>query len=247
MDFLLDIGFTKPEIRVYEAILRLGESTIGAIAENAKVTPAKTYAILDRLARKGLITTILKGKTKHFQAYAPEAILQYVDNELRDLKEKRKNIEEELPKLARLEKKHINDAQVYEGYKGLGALYEEILDYLGAQGEDFIGFSLAEQYEHERANHFFQMYDRKRSEKDIATRLIAPRSIKSLLDSLNKHPHTLNIRYVDHAVPTGLIIWNDSVATLVFDPEPIAFVIRSPLVARHHREFFEYMWNSLQP
>jgi len=93
-EVLEKIGLTKGEIKVYFALLELGDSTIGPISKKSNVTSSKTYPILERLSKKGLITSVIKSGTTHFQAFNPNRILNYVN-------EKKKELEKEVGKPAK--------------------------------------------------------------------------------------------------------------------------------------------------
>ena len=56
---LENIGFTKGEIRVYLAMLDLGNTTTGPIILKSKVARSKVYEILERLKEKGLISEVI--------------------------------------------------------------------------------------------------------------------------------------------------------------------------------------------
>ena len=49
---LEEIGLTPGEIKVYLALLKIGQSSTGAIANESQVSRSKIYTILDKLAKK---------------------------------------------------------------------------------------------------------------------------------------------------------------------------------------------------
>jgi len=55
LETLETIGLTKGEIKVYEALLELGESTKTPIANTSGISPGKVYDVLERLMKKGLV------------------------------------------------------------------------------------------------------------------------------------------------------------------------------------------------
>ena len=242
---LEDLGFTKPEIRVYFALLEAGETTIGPLAKHAKVTPAKTYQILERLKEKGLVTSIIKSGTHHFQSFAPDALLHFLDEKRQLISQQENDLRRLLPALvARQRAAATNAAQVYEGIGGMKSLYEEAIAYLQKNKEDFIGFTLGDEYKDERANRFFKQYDAKRIALGIVVRLIGPEYQRPFQERMYRKKQPITVRYVSHPVPTGAIIFGDKVATLVWQPEPVAFCIQSAQVAKAYREFFEYLWKN---
>ena len=51
---LEQIGFTKSEIKIYLALLKLGSSTTGPIITESKTANSKIYEVLEKLIEKGL-------------------------------------------------------------------------------------------------------------------------------------------------------------------------------------------------
>lgn len=238
-----EIGFTKGETKVYFALLELGESTIGPIAKNSGVTPAKVYSILEKLKKKGLITYIIKGGTKYFQAFNPKRIIEYLNEKEGKIKNEKKKIKQIIPQLLEKQKKEATqNAVVYETFNGIKTLYNEILDVLKKNKEDFIGFTLGEEYENKQANIFFKNYDAKRKALGIKIRLIGLEKQKNFLQKeYGKNPN-IEIKYLSYSVPTGIIIYDDKVATLIWHKVPTAFVIHSKENAKQYRNFFEDIW-----
>jgi hypothetical protein len=52
----------------------------------------------------------------------------------------------------------------------------------------------------------------------------------------------IKIKYLPYNLPTGVIIFGDRVATLVWKNIPTAFVIQSKQTAQSYKKFFEDMW-----
>jgi sugar-specific transcriptional regulator TrmB len=53
---LEDIGLTKTEIKIYLALLKLGQSTTTNIIKDAGIHASKVYEFLDKLIKKGLVS-----------------------------------------------------------------------------------------------------------------------------------------------------------------------------------------------
>ena len=240
---LEEIGFTQGEIKVYMALIQLGESTIGPISKKAKVTPAKVYPILEKLKEKGLITHVIKSGTKYFQALNPNRILDYMEDKEKKLHDQKTEIKDLIPTLISQQESEAKQyATIYESYNGIKTLYDEILDYLHKNNEDFIGFTLGEEYQTKQANLFFKNYDAKRKKLKIKTKLIGLEHQRKFLQKEYGNNPNVKIKYLKHAVPTGLIIWDDKVATLLWHDVPSAFVIHSKPNAEAYRKFFNDMW-----
>ena len=92
-------GFTDGEIRVYTALLEIGESSTGPIIKKSEITGSKVYEILEKLKAKGLVSHVTKEKTKYFQAAPPKRILDYVEQKEQELRQNKEAIKELLPQL----------------------------------------------------------------------------------------------------------------------------------------------------
>jgi len=238
-----EIGFTQGEIKVYISLLGLGESTIGPISKKSGVTPAKTYPILEKLKEKGLITSIIKSGTTFFQLLNPNRILNLLDERERKISQQKDEIKNLLPQLSALQKSEAEQfASIYETFNGIKTLYDEILEYLNKSKEDFIGFTLGGEYQNEQANLFFKNYDAKRKEAGIKTKLIGLEKQKKFLKENYSKRNDVEIRYVSHSVPTGVIIFGNKVSTLLWGEKPVAFVIHSKQNAESYRNFFYSIW-----
>ena len=96
---LEELGLTKGEIKVYLALIGLGESTTGPIVEESGVSVSKVYKILERLAKKGLASHIVKRKVKYFKAADPHRLIVYLQEKENQIKEQEKKLEKLIPEL----------------------------------------------------------------------------------------------------------------------------------------------------
>ena len=246
---LQEIGFSPGEIKVYFALLELGQTTIGPLAKQSKVTPAKVYGIIDRLMSKGLATSIIQSGTKHFEAVSPKKILEYLDEKGHKIEEEKTEIKKLIPQIEAIKQftNNLVQAEIYQSFQGLRTLYQEAIEVLKANKEDFIGFTLGkEEYRHKESEHFFREFDTKRRNMGIKVKLIGHISQKSFLNNITKHDKNITIRYLPYQMPTGVIIFGDRIATIVWHDIPTAFVMQSNQVADSYKKFFWDMWRIAQ-
>src|SRR3989338_720168 len=124
---LLKIGLTEGESKVYLALSEIGSSTVGPIVNKSGVAYSNIYDILHRLIEKGVVSFIIKNKTRYFQAASPSNLIQYLDKKQEKIvqeKEALKNIIPELEKLQSIKPKQ--EAEVFIGKKGLRTAYEKL-------------------------------------------------------------------------------------------------------------------------
>src|SRR3989344_3725804 len=113
---LLEAGLTEGEVKVYLALLEIGETTTGPLIKKAKVSASKCYDILERLIQKGLVSSSVKANMKYFSAADTKRILDYVKEREQDLAEKRQQLMQLIPelKLRRALAEHATTTAVVE-------------------------------------------------------------------------------------------------------------------------------------
>jgi sugar-specific transcriptional regulator TrmB len=242
LEQLKDIGFTDGEIRVYKALIKFEKSTIGPISNESGITPAKTYLILDKLLKKGLISKIKENQVLCFSVN-PERILTYLDEKKIDLELKRNQIEKELPKLKLLSEN--TEARVLQGIGGLRTFYEEHNRILLKKDKIFRVFSFESDWEKEEVKLFIKKQDLIRKELGIDVRVIANESIKKYI---KKQEYKLvNIRFTKQEIPVGTVVSSNQIALMTWKNEPIIIVINSKDIGNAYTKFFDDLWKQAKP
>ena len=82
---LREIGLTEGEIKVYGALLELGECTKTSLAKISKISPSNIYDVTNRLFEKGLISRVEKDGILHFSPANPSRIINFLENKKKDI------------------------------------------------------------------------------------------------------------------------------------------------------------------
>jgi sugar-specific transcriptional regulator TrmB len=244
---LKELGFTDGEIKVYYALFELGETTVGPISKKSRVTHAKVYPILAKLIEKGLASHVIKEGRKHFSATHPNSLLEFVDKKVRALEEEKEKIKDVIPSLLQKQKmlEKVQYSRVFEGFRGLRALFYELLGR-GSGGEILVlGFN--ELLKEKSFISFFRFYHDLRRKQKIGLRLILNKNIKSFFEGTygkaGLYTEEDKIKYVNVVFPTGVFIFEDHVITVVSDETVTAFDIKSRQNAERYRKFFYSIWS----
>ena len=72
------MGLSNAEAKIYLALLELGSSKTGRIIDRTKLQSSTVYHVLGSLVEKGIVSHILQGKVKHYNAEPPEAFLNFL-------------------------------------------------------------------------------------------------------------------------------------------------------------------------
>jgi len=241
---LQEIGLTAGEIKVYEALLELGDSTKTPIAKRSGISPGKVYDVLERLIRKGLVSTAKKERIMHFHVANPKQILEYVN------KKKNKIIEEEsiardiLPYLIEKYNSKIeeSDTELYRGWNGLESVYEDIVNTLRKGEIDYVlgGNSGTNP---KKTELFFSRFNEKRIQKGVKMKMIYNDSDKShLLSYLPKDKKVEELKFINLQTPAEINLYKNRVVIVILTLIPIAIVIKSKEAYESFLLYFNELW-----
>lgn len=241
-ELLAEIGLTERESKVYLALLELGSTTTGPLVKKSKVPNSKIYEILESLHNKGLVSYIIKGKTKYFQSANPKKILIL-------FKEKERRIERLLPELEakQLSAKEKQFVEIYEGKKAIFALFHDLIED-SRKNELYYSFSLGKEHEDKQIEIFYKNFGEKRAKKGLIVKILANKETKDIFKKA--YSDRLNIlkkivKYTDFNFPQGITIFRNNV--VIIDWENLtAILIQSKKIAGEYKRFFEHLWKISQ-
>lgn len=237
------IGLTKSEIKVYLALLKLGQVTAGPIVDEAKVTRSKIYDILERLKNKGLVSHIIKESTKYFSATHPTNIIDYLEQKEEEIKTEKKSIKEIIPELILQQTlaKNKKIAEIFLGMKGLENAFNTAVNESDPK-EKWYAFGAGKGEEtQERLRRFFSKFHKKRAEKRIKSMIIFNESSRGLFKS-QETSKMVETKYVNHSTPAAINIYRDYTIIAILLQEPITILIRNKETADSFKEYFKVMW-----
>jgi len=235
---LLKIGLTEGEAKVYLALSELGSSSVGPIVKKSGVAYSNIYDILHRLIEKGIVSFIIKNKTKYFQAASPSNLIQYLDKKQEQITKEKEALKKVLPELEKLQEiKPKQEAEIFIGTKGLRTAYEKLCRNLSKQDEVL----------------FFNIYNEKYSEEmdlfynsivelvnGIKNRGICNKEYKkSWFVKKSRH---LTMRFTDLPLPGNIDIINDKILLVSWDKTIFSVLIHSQSLADNLRNYFNEMW-----
>lgn len=238
---LEEIGLTKGEIKVYLALLKLGETTTGQIIEKAQVSGGKVYVILDKLIQKGLVSYIIKEKTKHFSAASPNKILSYVDEKQESLESKRNKLEEQMPSLFSVadasRKKY--DSQLYLGYEGIRTVIFEVMDQLSPKDDMLImGINLSRD---NKFNIMWKHWHAERIRKGINCKMLFSTKKSEYFKVFSNMKRT-QIKILEGITPASVGIVGDNILLTTYGEEPSCLLIKHPEIVMSFKTFFNTLW-----
>lgn len=244
LDILKDIGLTDGEIKVYRALLGLGESTTGPIVDNSGVSVSKVYNILSRLAQKGLVSHIMKGETKYFRAADPQRILDFFEEKERTIAEEKKQLISVIPLLQAQKNSILTEetAQVYDGLRGIQTARERSMSVMKKGDEMWIiGISKTP---YDKLTGYFRDFHKRRVRKGIKCFYLYNEYAKEFGKTSKKFPLS-QIRYM----PTGVVthawieVYMDTVTIGINYGKSFSIVIINQAVADSFKNYAKLLWS----
>lgn len=238
---LEDIGLTKGEIRVYVALLNLGQTTTGRIIEEAQISSGKIYEILDKLIKKGLASYMIKEKTKYFSAASPNRILDYLGEKEKEIKLKEQELLKELPSLLAIEKaeKKAYETNLFKGIKGFETAIFEALAGMTAKDE-VLAMGIVS-HKKEQFNLLWKRWHKERISKKIVCRAIFSDKNTDYFKAFKKMRLT-EVRVLQGVTPSAIDIIGERVLIFTYGEDSSCLSINNPEIAQSFRTFFETLW-----
>ena len=229
---LINLGLTEGEAKVYLALLKLGSSTVGPIVKEANIAYSNIYEILNRLLEKGLISFIIKEKTKHFQASQPSQLYEYLEKKESELKEEKFTLKKLIPELEKLKSlKENQEAEIFLGFKGLKTAYERLTEEYKKEKKELLFFYVEKN--NKKAEEFYQR--RYSKFKEIRVKGIADKEFKKS-EFIKKT--NFSMKYVNFPIPGNIDIYKDRVLIISWGATPIGILITSRDISQKFREYF---------
>jgi len=244
MEELKELGLTKREIKVYIALLELGSTTTGPIIKKSEVPNSKIYEVLENLQNKGLVSWIIKGKTKHFQASNPKQLLTL-------LKDKQRKIENILPQLEAKQKSSQSKKSV-ELFEGIKAIRNMLLGLIQdtKKGENWYGFSTGESSTEKEIEEFYEWWGALKLNTGLNDHLLISSSNKKEFEtSITEEAKEAlekshSLKFSNISFPGDTAIFRDHIIILNWDGDPTATLITNESLVRQYKNFFTEIWNN---
>ena len=229
---LKDFGLTENEAEVYLILLRLGSASASDILAKTDIHRINLYDILERLQEKGLVSYVIMGKRKHYEATDPKKILE-IEEERRN---KVKGIISELESQRQLNKSP-QEATIYKDKKGIKNIIAEITKsktevYLFASGWGFKEYF---------PDYFEIWYSHLKLNKVKVKHLIS-----SKFKGKKMVPESFKYRYLpsEFVFPSTTVVYEDKVLLIMWSKQLIAILIRGKEISDSYKKFFEILWKA---
>jgi HTH-type transcriptional regulator, sugar sensing transcriptional regulator len=227
------LHFTTNETKVYLTLLKLGSSYAGKLSKDANLDRSSTYNALKMLLERGIVSYVVTAKKKLFSAADPNKILDYY-------KEREEIAKSIIPDLRALHKetKDTENVTIFQGYKGVKTILQDILNTCKASDECLVMGS--EGQFSSRMPSFCRIFRARKENKKIKSRML----IREGREKNNRGKYTKYRKIKSDVIsPVTTNIYKDKVALIIWSDKPEAVMIENKIVAATYKSYFNFMWS----
>jgi sugar-specific transcriptional regulator TrmB len=241
---LEEIGLTKTEIKIYLALLKLGQVTTTNIVKEARIHASKVYEFLEKLIQKGLVSYTIKSNKKHFRAADPEFLKEFLREKRSKIQEQEKEIDKILPELKLMKKteKDVIRSEIYEGLRGVKSIYEKILTMQKGETQYIIG---APRIANELIEGYLLDWHKRRIKRGIKCKYIYDSNARRY-GKVREEMKLTQVKYLPKNIvsPTWIEIFKDNVVIgHLKGRNAILFLIQDKEIAKGYLDYFKLIWN----
>jgi len=233
---LSDLGLTPTEIKVYLALLKIGQSTAPKIAVEANVERAVTYHILEKLIRKGIVSYINKENKRFFSASEPEKLGDL-------LKEKEEALNELIPDLNKL-KQTSNPELLVEVFSGKDGLKTILNDFIADKNDYYIiGYTGISPRVLE---HWFEHWNKRRIKFGVKRSILIREGDKKspALHSPLTYVRVLSDKSLEKSTNSIVIYGKEKVCLFLPLKDFACIRLTSKEAHKSYKEYFDLLWKN---
>ncbi len=237
------LGLAKNEAKIYEVLVREGDSPVGKISKKSGIHRRNVYDSLNRLIEKGLTIEVVSSNENQYQAVEPKKLAEI-------LAEKFENLDKALPSLEKLyfDTPAEYRVQTYKGKEGWKQYMKDIIKV----GKPFYSIGAQGAWMDKRVKSFYPGFLNQMKRKKIEMHHLFEYEILE-----KNHPILKNVgnkyKFIPKAYNTtsGIDIFGDRVNIIhnqhleqVGTENEIMFtVIQNQNLADSFRTWFKFMWD----
>ncbi len=241
---LFDIfELSQNETKVYEALLKIKKGTKTPIVKESGILSSKVYEVLDRLIKKGLVTSFIEDKVNHYVPVHPSNIKSLFDDKIKEIQHQKIEFQKQVNKLFPKTDDFLTEVQLFRDWNGLKnvlLIADDDLDkgdiyyILGASpGEDI-----------EKANDIFSKNDKMLDEKKVRVQAIHDIKMKKEAENYLKEygKNKWTIKYSAVPGPFQIGITNNYAILILLEKNPIAILINNKRIRDSFLHYFNTLW-----
>jgi len=224
------------EEKILEIILHNPDIVAKTIVELSNHDRKVIYENIEKLQRKGLVFSIVKGRTRHYSFAGTNQITAIITEHEKSVQERKKQAEELIGEINKLksEKNYRTETELYLGKQNIRLFFQSILN----EKKDYSVIGVPLESEHILGKTFWENFHIKQKELKIKAKMIFNPSLRYW----KVNNPNLQVRYFEVEPITETIILGNKIAIIIWSQDPSVTIINNELVADSYRSFFNMLW-----
>jgi HTH-type transcriptional regulator, sugar sensing transcriptional regulator len=243
---LRKIGLNDSEVKVYLALLRIGESKKSQIVKASGIAHSKIYVNLDKLIDKGLVSVINKNKINYYISAPVERVNDFLDEKKKEIETEQNLIAKIMPDLKLIQEKNSDKLkiEVFTGWKGMETAYSTMLNKLKLNGMMYT-LGADKGFNWEKTKVFFRKYNTIFKSKKIKSKIIFNESARDYVRDMEKeNKNKYDKKFLMKTTPVEISIAGNYTAIIMLKQEPVVILIKDNETAESFMIYFNELWKT---
>lgn len=240
---LKSLGFTDSEATIYLVSLETGPASVQDLAKKANVSRVTTYTVIESLMKDGLMSTVQKGKKQNFVAEAPERLISFMNNKMKNMEATLTEINSSMHELKMIQRGEKPVVKMFEGEEAFNAVLEDVMKTQPKNIDEFCNFDdMRKAHTVEK----LEFQGSKLSRFKPKTRMIyTAKTGDAIALHENITHHKLEFPE-DQNFHGDIVIYDEKVAITSFGQKPIVAIIESKNISDTFKALFHDYWKHLK-
>lgn len=237
---LESLGISPAESKVYLTLIKLGSAKAGQVISLVELSSSNVHEALEKLSKKGLVSSILKNGIKEYTASDPKTLGLLLQKEKQELIEKETNLKKLLTKLKSVQTLSQPDqnAEIFVGFNGIKSAFGKLFAN-STNKEDYLFFYKYDAKDAEKVHEFFSKMDIEDYYNKIKTKGIFSLEYRKLF---NKRKNKIEARFTSQPIPSSINIFNNKALIISWGEKPVGYLIESLEISQMFKDLFESVW-----
>lgn len=237
------LGLSESEAQIYLASLELGPVSVQDLARKARVSRVTTYAVIEHLSQRGLMSSVEKGKKRLFSAESPERLVAVMQHRLQEMKTTLHEVEDALHELKLVQRGAKPVVKMFEGEDAFKAVFNDLVATRPAEIDEFGNFDEVRKYVPRETSlkHLAQGL------KQAKRRLVYISNERTSGDSEASNAVSAYLSLKEHPCHGDILLYGkNKVALASLDGKPISVIIESETIHEMMRTLFSLAWKQVK-
>lgn len=239
------LGLSDKEAKTYLASLESGPAAVQEISKKAGLKRPTVYFAIEQLMKKGLMSSLEKGKKRFFTAESPERLVSLIAAQRKKAQTLEEGLQRALPELNNIFNLTGEKPQVrfFEGKDGLKSIQEDILKSSFKSLEEIVPLDEAYKVFPPKLGDHRQRLAGKT--KKVSRRIIYTSkkgAVRPRFEGITQRKFISSEKFPFSA---EFVLYGDKAAIVAYRGKLVGLIIESREITDSLRSFFNLVWQSL--